>query len=227
MPRKSPKTASQRFEQVLWRAGCRSVIGVDEAGRGTWAGPVSAAMVCLPADQPDLPKLLEGVYDSKRKSARARTRLVEIVKHSAAAWGIGWAEADEIDHLGIVPATCRAIERAIEQAKANFPGFAPDYMLMDSIKCQDLHLTFIKKFRPIVKGDQKSLTIAAASILAKVWRDEHMLELDSAYPQYGFAAHKGYGTAKHRAALIEYGVCPLHRRSFKPMSQLVPSPELE
>jgi ribonuclease HII len=217
-------TAGLENETALWQQGFRAVVGVDEAGRGAWAGPVMAGAVCLPASRAvDLSALLVGVRDSKQLTARAREGLVATITTTATAWGVGSASADEITALGIVPATCLAMRRALDQVRAHI---TPDYLLLDSIRCdpRDLHpLTDSGAIahRPIIRGDQLSLSIAAASILAKVTRDAHMRELDSHYPGYGFATHKGYGSAAHQAALKERGLCPVHRLSFRPMREMV------
>lgn len=208
----TPKTASLTYERKLWANGFRVIVGIDEAGRGAWAGPVAAGAVCLPVDHPDLLAALEGVYDSKQITARARANLVERIKAAALGWGVGRAEADEIDALGIVPATLLAMQRALATVRQQI---APDYLLIDSIRWTDLSLPHTA----LIKGDSLSLSIAAASILAKVARDGWMVEYDALYPDYGFARHKGYGVALHHAAIREHGACPIHRMSFAPMRQ--------
>ena len=213
------KTASLEFERDLWSRGYRCIAGLDEAGRGAWAGPVSAAAVCLPLERGDLAQALEGVYDSKQITAKARNELIDRIKGTACAWGVGRAEADEIDALGIVPASCLAMRRALEHLVAQFPHYDPDYLLLDSINWQGLPQRKVD-YRAVIRGDSLSLSIAAASVLAKVSRDAWMTEYDRAYPHYGFAEHKGYGVAKHQAALREHGASPLHRMSFAPLSQL-------
>lgn len=212
MPKKN-RTASLLYEHQYWADGCQSIMGFDEAGRGTWAGPVVAGAVCLPPDRKDLSKLLKGVRDSKQMTPRQRTQLVERIKEIALAWGIGSASSTEIDKLGIVPATWLAMKRALKQSK-----YEPDCLLMDSLVWPEMkHIPQIS----IVKGDSLSLSIAAASVLAKVWRDEHMQRLDEQYPQYGFGKHKGYGTAAHMTALKQHGPCPLHRMTFAPIRELL------
>lgn len=221
MSRSQPLTASLSHERDLHLRGRRAIVGVDEAGRGAWAGPVVAGAVVLPFDDRGLETQLQGVYDSKKVTRRARERLIEIIKTTALAWGVGWAESDEIDAVGIVPATCQAILRALNALKSQFPGVQPDFMLIDSIKCGVLMTTpGVPPFDALVRGDQKSLSIAAASILAKVTRDQRMIELDAEFPGYGFASHKGYGAAAHRDALAKLGISPVHRCCFKPMSQM-------
>lgn len=224
--RKLKKTAKLRFERVLWNAGCTHVVGVDEAGRGAWAGPVYAGAVCLPHNSADLNTVLEGVRDSKQMTKLARSRAVEIIKQTAKAWGIGYATNQEIEHLGIVAATCLAMERALEICCAKFPNAKPDFLLLDSTRCDDLKLHY-SPVRPIIRGDQKSLSIAAASVLAKFTRDEYMLSLDvdALYKRYEFGVHKGYGTAKHRVLLEQFGVSNLHRRNYKPIRSLLEGSE--
>ena len=206
-------TASLSFERDLIEQGYRCIVGIDEAGRGAWAGPVSAGAVVLPLERPDLLQSLEGVNDSKQLSARIRESLIDGIKSIALAWGIGRAEADEIDTLGIVPATCLAMRRAIDALHLD-----PDYLLLDSIKWRgfpDKHIDY----EAIVRGDSLSLSIAAASVLAKVSRDAWMVEYDVQYPGYGFAIHKGYGVPQHQAALRDLGASPLHRMTYKPLQQ--------
>ena len=205
-------TASLQYEEACWIIGCRHVIGVDEVGRGTWAGPVAAGAVCLPYERTDLPTVLEGVRDSKQMTPHQRESLVARIKETAVAWGIGSATSAEIDAFGIVPATRLAMERAIEAA-----NIQPDYLLLDSIKWLDPKRI---PYQSIVRGDTLSLSIASASVLAKVWRDDYMRQLDKSYPVYHFAQHKGYGTAKHIAALHEHGACEEHRLSFAPLRHL-------
>lgn len=214
MPRKLKPilTASLRLERACWQDGFRCVVGLDEAGRGTWAGPVAAAAVCLPSDLPALEKLLEGVIDSKQVRAPLREQLAERIRETALACGVGSASSTEIDALGIVPATRLAMMRALDAA-----GVRPDYLLLDAIRWPEMARV---PQNSIIRGDSASLSIASASILAKVWRDAHMQELNILYPHYGFAAHKGYGTAAHQAALDQYGPSPVHRMSFAPLQRL-------
>ena len=184
------KTAALSHEYELLAQGYRLIAGIDEAGRGAWAGPVVAGAVCLPLDRDDLAQALDGVYDSKQLSARAREGLVSRIEATATAWGIGRAEAAEIDALGIVPATCLAMQRALD---AVCQVLTPDFLLLDSIRWKNLTMPH----RALIRGDNLSLSIAAASVLAKVQRDRWMVEYDVLYPQYGFAVHKGYGVPKH------------------------------
>ncbi len=205
-------TAGLQFEEGCWIAGYQQVVGVDEVGRGTWAGPVVAGAVCLPYDRSDLQVVLKGVRDSKQMTPRQRENLLERIKDVALAWGIGSATSAEIDAYGIVPATRLAMERALENTKLQ-----ADYLLLDSIKWLDpYHIPF----QSIVRGDTLSLSVASASVLAKVWRDDYMRQLDVDHPEYSFGQHKGYGTAKHMTALHEFGPCAEHRQSFAPLRHL-------
>jgi ribonuclease HII len=217
MPHKRlPKTAALKPEHDLIVRGQRLIVGMDEAGRGAWAGPVFAGAVMLPLDRPDLSTALAGVRDSKQMTAHARGVLIAAIKMTALAWGIGSASHHEIDTLGIVPATCLAMRRALDQVTASAPN-PPDFLLLDSIRCVDID-TWGLPYQAMVNGDRLSLSIAAASVLAKVSRDEYMREISLKYPKYGFSAHKGYGTTLHRAAIDELGVCGIHRMSFAPMN---------
>ena len=182
------------------------VCGVDEAGRGPWAGPVSAGAVIL--DPGNVPA---GLNDSKKLTARARERLEVEIKATALAWGVGLASAREIDEINILQATGLAMRRAMAVLK-----IAPAFALVDGNYRFDLPCPL----QPIVKGDALSASIAAASILAKVERDRIMLAADLEYPQYGFAGHKGYHAASHVAALKTHGPCPIHRMSWAPIRAL-------
>ena len=206
-------------EQQLWARGVRRLAGVDEAGRGPLAGPVVAAAavfdpVFLRAEEHGL---LRGLTDSKQLSAARRAAFHDLLQRlathgasgAAVLWlGIGLAEADEIDAVNILRATHRAMARALAQ-------IAPpaEHALVDGLPVRGLPCPHTA----LVKGDALSLSIAAASVIAKVTRDRLMLELDRQYPAYGFAAHKGYGTAVHLAALRRHGASPIHRRSFAPV----------
>jgi ribonuclease HII len=187
----------------------RHIAGLDEAGRGALAGPVVAAAVILPLDNPDLELILWGVDDSKRVTAVHREELFEVVTQTAVSYGIAAVEAAVIDAIGIIPATKQAMRGALAQLDP-----VPDYLLIDGrIRLP----TIPTPQRSIIRGDRASLSIAAASILAKVSRDRLMVALDRQFPHYGFAQHKGYGTEQHRRALIDWGPCPEHRRTFAPL----------
>jgi ribonuclease HII len=206
-----PFSPNLNFEIPLWQSGMTYIGGLDEAGRGAWAGPVSAAVVVLPVDT-DLPKSLYGVRDSKQMTPTQRANWSVKIKETALAWGVGLASHVEIDTLGIVPATRLAMARAIEQL-----AVTPQHLLIDALRLPQLMIPQT----PLIKGDQRSLSIAAASVLAKTARDTLMVQMDSDYPGYGFSRHKGYGTAFHRTALAELGVSPVHRISFSPVKSLV------
>ncbi|MCX6998268.1 MAG: ribonuclease HII [Kiritimatiellaeota bacterium] len=201
------------YERERWAAGCRWLAGVDEAGRGPWAGPVVAAAVVLePAfAEAELNGLLRGLTDSKQLSTRRREFFFAVLRSRAEVRiGLGCAEVAEIDACNILRATHRAMARALGQLEP-----APEFALVDGLPVPGLPCPA----QAIVRGDGLSLSIAAASIVAKVTRDRLMLELDRQFPAYGFARHKGYGTAVHQRALRELGPCPQHRRSFRPVRE--------
>ncbi len=189
-----------KFEEKYYDQGMTLVCGVDEAGRGPLAGPVCAAAVILPAHI-DIP----GLDDSKKLSDKRRRELFPIIKQQAVAYGIGLADCNEIDEINILQATFLAMERAIAQL-----DIKPEVALIDGNRQKDFGIMT----ETVVHGDSLSASIAAASILAKVTRDDLMLELAKEYPQYGFEIHKGYGTKAHYAALAEFGPCPIHRMTF-------------
>ena len=197
-------------EKGLWRAGHKIVGGIDEAGRGTWAGPVFAAVVVL---SPTISnnRMLGNVRDSKQMTARQRQKWAQLIKELCLDWGVGKATNKEIDRLGIVPATHLAARRALKQLK-----FTPDFLLLDYLKLEIINIPQ----RSFVHGDQKVLSIAAASVLAKTSRDEFMIDMDRIYPLYLFRSNKGYGTTAHQQALQKHGVCPIHRVSFKPVMEI-------
>ena len=193
-------------ERKLWTA-FKHVAGLDEAGRGALAGPVCVGAVILPDDKPLLLRALSGVRDSKQLTPRKRDQLAPRIKEIARAWGIGFASADEIDALGIVPATRLAASRALEAM-----SFFPDFLLTDfRLELPELDVSQTA----LVKGDQRSFSIASASILAKTARDKLIVELDPQYPQYGFVRHKGYGTLLHRRMIAKLGFSPIHRKTFQ------------
>ncbi|MGD9100235.1 MAG: ribonuclease HII [Anaerolineae bacterium] len=191
--------------------GYRLVAGVDEAGRGAWAGPVYAAAVILPLERPGLHDALGGVADSKQLSPGRREALLPVIHAVALSVGVGAATAAEIDALGIVPATRLAMRRAIAALSP-----APEALLLDYVTLPQVKLPQ----RALPKADQHCLSVAAASIVAKVSRDRWMVELEARCPGYGFARHKGYGTAAHRAALERLGASRFHRTSWAPLQAL-------
>lgn len=199
------------FEQNLWQSGVQHVAGLDEAGRGALAGPVVAAALILPSDRSIL-KTLHGVRDSKALTPSARTFWAHCLHQESLTWGIGFASQQEIDTLGILPATRLAAQRALDGLI-----FPPQHLLLDYIFLPDSPLPQTA----LIKGDARSLSIAGASILAKTARDALLCELDQIYPGYGFAIHKGYGTPGHLQALKDLGPCPIHRFSFAPVKDLV------
>jgi ribonuclease HII len=212
-----PTIPTLQFEHAFWLRGLARVPGVDEAGRGAWAGPVVAGAVILPRVARiktwwlnDALRALEHARDSKLLSPAQRDALYEPIRAHALAAATGLATNDEIDALGIVPATRLAMQRALAALM-----LAPDALLIDAVKLREVHLPQ----KAIIRGDQISLSIACASILAKVTRDRMMIELDGQLPGYGFAQHKGYGTAAHQAALEALGVSRAHRVSFAPVVQ--------
>lgn len=189
-----------KFEHAAFADGFSVVCGVDEAGRGPLAGPVCAAAVILP---PDIQ--IEGLNDSKKLTDKKRRELFDIITAQAVSYAVAFCDEKVIDEINILQATFRAMRRAVESL-----GVRPELALVDGNRAAD----FGVPVRTIVKGDSLSASIAAASILAKVSRDQLMEQYDGTYPQYGFAVHKGYGTQRHYDALREYGPCPIHRMSF-------------
>lgn len=192
-----------RYERALWAQGVALVAGVDEAGMSPLAGPVAAgAVIFRPGYR------LAGVDDSKKLSPDEREQLAPIIREQAVAWAVGFVEPEEIDRINIYWAGILAMQRAVDGL-----GVRPEHLLIDARKLKD---STIAQQR-IIKGDEKSLTIAAASILAKTARDARMRKLHEQYPVYGFAKHKGYPVKEHTDALQRHGACPAHRRSFEPV----------
>jgi len=196
-----------RYEQELWSAGIGHVAGVDEAGMSPLAGPVVAAAVILPPGC-----RIPGVDDSKKLDASRRERLAVEIRARAVAFGVGVVEADEIDRVNIYRAGLLAMLRAVRAL-----GTEPEALLVDARRIPEVTM----RQQAIIKGDAKSLSIAAASIVAKTTRDARMVELDAVYPGYGLAKHKGYPVAEHVAALEKLGPCPIHRRSFAPVRKVL------
>lgn len=215
MPKK-PKTASLTYEKKHLELGHTRIIGIDEAGRGAWAGPVYAGAVGLPYDSRDLTELLSGVRDSKEMSPRQRESLIETIQSVALVWGVGSASSQEIDEFGIIGATKLAMRRALLQTMEG--GFKPDVLLLDAMRWDTAPVNAIQE--SIIKGDRHSLSIAAASVLAKVYRDAYMRQLDQQYPDYVFSKHKGYGTKTHQQALTAHGITPEHRHCFRPIQEM-------
>lgn len=188
------------IEDSCYADGVNVICGVDEAGRGPLAGPVCASAVILPAHL-DIP----GLTDSKKLTDKKRRKLFPVIQEQAIAWGIGMASCEEIDEINILQATFLAMQRALEQLTIR-----PDLVLIDGNRAKDFGLPV----KTVIKGDSLSMNIAAASILAKVTRDDWMIRMAQTYPQYAFDIHKGYGTKAHYAALTEFGPCPIHRKTF-------------
>lgn len=190
-----------RYETEARQQGCRLIAGVDEAGRGPLAGPVVAAAVILTDTEP-----LKGLKDSKKLSLAMREKLFPIIQRTAAGYGIAIVDTETIDTINILQASLLAMKRAVERLP-----HPPDLLLIDGIHTIDFPVTQ----RAIVAGDNLSLSIAAASVLAKVTRDQLMNDYHVHYPQYELNRHKGYGTALHRKLIREFGPCPIHRKTFK------------
>lgn len=188
------------YEQNAELKGYKAICGVDEAGRGPLAGPVCAAAVILPPNT-----IIDGVNDSKKLSEKKREALFDVIKETAVSYCIAYASVEEIESINILNATMLAMKRAVEGLDVK-----ADYAMIDGNKMPQLEIDG----EAIVKGDAKSMSIACASILAKVSRDRLLYEYAKEYPQYHFEKHKGYGTTLHRKAILEYGPCPYHRMSF-------------
>ncbi|MDE7079731.1 MAG: ribonuclease HII [Clostridia bacterium] len=189
------------YEKKCLEKGQKYVAGVDEVGRGPLAGPVVVASVIMPLGCEDI---IQGVNDSKKVSEKNREILYGKILEKAIAYRIEWADEKVIDEINILEATKLCMQKAIDNLSVS-----PDTVLVDAVKLKCKY-----PVEPIIKGDAKSYSIACASILAKVTRDRYMIEMDGKYPEYGFAANKGYGSAKHIEALKSVGPCPLHRKSF-------------
>ena len=191
----------KKIDKEFFDMGMKYVCGIDEAGRGPLAGPVVVASVIMPADS-----MIEGVNDSKKVTESKREKLYDIITQEAISYGIGIIYQDEIDEINILQATKKGLTEALKSMEVK-----PNVILVDALNGID---TLGIPYKSIIKGDAKSYSIAAASIIAKVTRDRIMREWDKVYPEYGFAGHKGYGTAKHIAAIRQYGLSPIHRKTF-------------
>jgi ribonuclease HII len=200
--------ADFKIEAELWSRGYHRVAGIDEAGRGPLAGPVAVAALILPPDPRLEQKLLGGVRDSKCMTPAQRRKWAEVLRQIALTWSVAFASPQEIDSLGIQNAVYLATRRAL--AGLSLP---PDHLILDYFRLPECPYPQ----QSYIHGDALSLSIAGASILAKTARDDLMCQLDAHYPGYGFASHKGYGTAAHLQALQHLGPCPIHRRSFAPL----------
>jgi len=204
-----PETPDLSFEGELWGQGYQNVAGLDEAGRGALAGPVSAGAVVLPSRGSKLCERLEGVRDSKVMTASDREKWSREIKAVAAGWAVGFASAKEIDQLGIVSATYLAMFRALDQLSCSVDHLLVDYLTLPDVK---------RPQTALIKGDACSLSIASASILAKTTRDALLINMDEKFPGYAFARNKGYGTEGHRQAIQKLGPCPQHRCTFSPIA---------
>ena len=194
-------TKLKEIEKELYDKGFKNICGIDEAGRGPLAGPVVVAGVIMPQDS-----MIEGVNDSKKVSEKKREKLYDLILDEAISYSVAIIGQDIIDEINILNATKHGVTQVVEELDVK-----PDLILVDALE----HInTKGIPYEPIIKGDAKCYNIAAASIIAKVTRDRIMREWDEIYPQYGFINHKGYGTAKHIEAIKQYGLCPIHRKSF-------------
>ncbi len=216
-----PKTRKPTlmYENQIHSQGYHHILGMDEVGRGAWAGPLTVGAACLPLDRPDLRQIMTDLRDSKAMTPRQRERSVEQIKEHAVAWGVGHVSNQEIDEQGLTLATRLAMQRALDDTLQRFPDFKADCLFLDALIWPEQLSNYPQI--TIVDGDARSVTIAAASIIAKTTRDQMMRELDTELPQYQFGAHKGYGTGAHRAALKTLGPSSLHRLSYKPVQALL------
>ncbi len=199
------------LEKELLRKGYRYIAGIDEAGRGAWAGPVVAGAVILPLDDPEIESTLAEVCDSKKLRPEDRERLFELISSLAISWGVGFVPPERIDRVGIVRATGEAMALAVSQLNPPPQFLLIDYMLLPEVPIPQ---------EAVTSGDNLCLSIAAASIVAKVLRDRWMAAMDELFPGYSFSSHKGYGTPQHREALRRLGPSPIHRLSFAPLKTL-------
>ena len=202
-----PPHPDLQFEEALWGEGIEQVAGVDEAGRGALAGPVVAAALILPPD-PEVRRSLGGVRDSKQMTPRQRDFWADRLRDVSLGWGVGFASSQEVDAVGVISATRQAAYRALRALAEPPAHLLLDYLLLPEVSIPQTSLA---------KGDARSLTIAAASIIAKTTRDSFMCELNVRYPGYAFEAHKGYGTTYHRGAIARLGPSPVHRMTFAPL----------
>lgn len=196
----------KKFEENLYKEGYHLICGIDEAGRGPLAGPVVVGAAVMKRDS-----MLEWVNDSKKVTEKRRELLYDYITQQAIAWGVGIVSEDEIDRVNILNATKEGLHIAMGQIIEKLQNRKPDIVIVDALKEID---TYGVPYESIIKGDATCYSISCASIIAKVTRDRIMKEWDEVYPQYGFAKHKGYGTASHIAAIKEYGPCKIHRKTF-------------
>ncbi|MEW6609951.1 MAG: ribonuclease HII [bacterium] len=194
------------YEEEASSLGYELIGGIDEVGRGPLAGPVVAAVAILPKEIK-----IPGINDSKKLSPKQRERLFKTISDVVIDWGIGIVNEEIIDEINILRATHLAMKKAIDSLKSK-----PHFLLVDGLKIPSIDIPQ----KPIIRGDQLSISIQSASILAKVIRDRMMIEYDKEFPQYGFAKHKGYGTSLHIESIKKYGICPIHRKSFEPIKSM-------
>jgi len=224
-PRRSACTTPLTLEHEFQAQGKPIIIGVDEVGYGAWAGPLVVGAVCLPLGQPDLLETLKGIKDSKQMTHRQRETAYEPIQHVASAWEVAQVEAHEIDAMGLARAHAQAMEQAVRGCLRQLNCSEPDMLLLDGNRTWKSVPFEASRVMRITQGERHSLSIACASVLAKVWRDRHMCSLVTHYPEYQFEDHKGYGTQKHREALLQHGAKQgLHRMSYKPIQQLLHPP---
>lgn len=203
---------SFKEEKVLWKKGFKYVIGIDEVGRGCFAGPVVTSAVCFRADIDE--SLLREVNDSKQLKFMQRKKLSEEIKKNSCFWSIGLAGVSIINKVGIGKATKIAFRKALKEIIEK-TGEEKSFVLVDGFYVKHIKGVSLKNQKAIIKGDQKSFSIAAASIIAKNYRDQIMRRLSKKYPEYLFGQNKGYGTKKHQQAIKKYGLCKIHRKSFR------------
>ena len=204
-----PASPDISIESALWSNQIALVAGLDEAGRGAWAGPVVAAAVVLPQN-PEIEHKLKGVRDSKELTPAKRVEMASMIQQHALAYAVGQADNEEIDQMGILPATRLAMAWALAGL-----ALTPDHLLIDALFLPEIDIPQTS----LIKGDQRSMSIAAASILAKTTRDALMTQYHTDYSAYGFERHKGYGTRLHQQRLAEHGPCSLHRMSYAPLQE--------
>jgi ribonuclease HII len=217
------KTAAMTYEQTHLKAGHRCIIGMDEAGYGAWAGPVAAAAVCLPLQDAAAIEKLHGVKDSKQMTPRQRTAAFDVIQSVALGYGIGYAAPQEINRQGLSAALVLAFARAYAACAAMLGETNVDVLMIDGKSvwknCPHEGSVLVER---LPNGDDQSLSIAAASVLAKVWRDEQMIALGALHPAYGFERHKGYGTRAHSEAMKAHGVlAEVHRMAYRPVAALL------
>lgn len=224
-PRRSERTTPFTLEEEYQAQGKQVIIGVDEVGYGAWAGPLVVGAVCLPMGYANLLEVLKGIKDSKQMTPRQREAAYEPIKNVAWAWDIAPIEANVIDEIGLARAHAQAMEKAVWGCLRQINYTSPDMLLLDGRTTWKNAPFEPSTVQRIKQGEQHSLSIACASVLAKVWRDRYMCDLAPIYPEYMFEHHKGYGTSEHQVALAQHGVREgIHRMSYKPIQKLLHPP---